>query len=116
MGQGLLHAHVGAWEAAFVLYIIAYILVRLRQNRIAKILHMILRLLFVIIVVSGLWMLFAYMAGEVRYYIKGILGLVTIGLIEMTMGRATKGKANLSFFILSLVLFVLVILIGYQVI
>jgi hypothetical protein len=114
--NALVESHVGAWEAAFVLLIVGYILYLVNKHTIAKILHMILRLMAVIIVGSGLWMLFQFHAGDVLYYVKGLLGIVTIGLMEMALVRGSKNTPSAGFFAGALVLLVLVILIGYRVI
>lgn len=116
MYNALVESHVGAWEVAFVLLIVGYLLYRLRKEKVAKILHMILRLMAVIIVVSGGWMLFQFHAADVLYYVKGLLGIVTIGLMEMALVRGSKGTPSHGFFIGALVLLVIVILIGYRVI
>ncbi len=116
MYNALVESHVGAWEVAFVLLIVGYILYRAGKQRIAKVLHMILRLMAVIILVSGAWMLFQFRAAEPLYYVKGLLGFLTIGLMEMALVRAGKGTPSIGFFAGALVLLVVVILIGYRVI
>ncbi|UFJ39551.1 YisL family protein [Brevibacillus humidisoli] len=119
MGQlynPLIQSHVGAWEVAFVLLIIGYVLYRLDKQKIAKVIQMILRLMYVIIAVSGIWMLLAFRTDDPLYYIKGLLGIATISLAEMAMVRASKQRPSLGFLIGCLVLFVVVILIGYRVI
>lgn len=115
MYNALVQSHVGAWEVALVLLIIGYILYRMDKNKVGKVLHMILRLMFVIIIVSGVWMLFQFRAADVLYYIKGILGIMTVGLMEMSLLRAAKDKPSGGFFIGALVLLVIVIMIGYRV-
>lgn len=116
MYNALIESHVGAWETAFVLLIVGYILYRAGKHRIAKILHMILRLMAVIIVVSGAWMLFQFHTTDVLYYSKGLLGITAIGLMEMALVRGAKNTPSVGFFAGALVLLVLVILIGYRVI
>jgi uncharacterized membrane protein SirB2 len=114
--KALVESHVGGWEVAFVLLIIGYILYRAGKERVAKILHMILRLMIVIIAVSGIWMLFAFRAGDWLYYVKGLLALIVFGLMEMSLGRARRNEASIGFFVGALALMVIVILIGYRVI
>ena len=115
MQNALLESHVGGWEVALVLLIIGYILYRAGKERVARILHMILRLMIIIIAVSGIWMLFAYHAGDVLYYVKGILAILAFGLMEMSLGRARRNEASIGFFVGALMLLVVVILIGYRV-
>jgi uncharacterized membrane protein SirB2 len=114
--KALLESHVGGWETAFVLLIVGYILYRAGREKAGKIVHMLLRLMIVIIVVSGAWMLFQFHAGDVLYYVKGVLGLFVFGLMEMALGRARRQEASIGFFIGALALMVVVILIGYGVI
>lgn len=115
MGYALLKAHVGGWEAAFVLLIIGYILYRAGKTKVAKVLHMLLRLMMVIILVTGAWMLFQFHTTGVYYYVKGVLAIVSFGLIEMCMGRARRQDGSLGFFIGALVVMVVVIMLGYRV-
>jgi NADH:ubiquinone oxidoreductase subunit 6 (subunit J) len=114
--NALIESHVGGWETAFVLLIVGYILYRSGREKAGKIVHMLLRLMIVIIVVSGAWMLFQFRAGEVLYYVKGVLGLFVFGLMEMALGRARRQEASTGFFVGALALMVVVILIGYRVI
>ncbi|AIG24734.1 YisL family protein [Brevibacillus sp. 7WMA2] len=114
--EAMLASHVGGWEAALVLLILAYVFYRLDKNKIAKILHMILRLMYIIIVVFGAMLLFKFYLSDIRFIIKGLLGVCTIGLMEMALVRADKHKPNFIFFVGSLVLLVIVVLIGYRVI
>jgi len=111
----LRESHVGGWEVAFVLLIIGYILYRTGKAKAGKIIHMILRLMIVIILVSGLGLLFGYHASDVYYYVKAILAIVVFGLMEMSMGRASRQQPSLGFFIGAIVVMVLVILLGYRI-
>ncbi|WNC13595.1 DUF1516 family protein [Brevibacillus brevis] len=115
MGTALLKAHVGSWELAFVLLIVGYILYRAGKTTVAKVLHMLLRLMMVIILVTGLWMLFQFHTSDVYYYVKGLLAIVSFGLIEMTMGKARRNEGSIGFFIGALIVMVAVIMLGYRV-
>lgn len=112
----LRESHVGGWEVAFVLLIIGYFLYRMGKAKAGKIVHMILRLMIVIILLSGAGLLFAYHASDVFYYVKAILAIAVFGLMEMSMGRAARQQPSLGFFIGAIVLMVLVILLGYRII
>jgi len=112
----LRESHIGGWEVAFVLLIIGYILYRAGKAKAGKIVHMVLRLMIVIILLSGGGLLFGYHASDVFYYVKAILAIVVFGLMEMSMGRASRNQPSTGFFIGALVVMVLVILLGYRVI
>lgn len=115
MYTALIKAHVGSWEVAFVLLIIGYILYRIGKEKAAKGLHMLLRLMLVIILVTGAWMLFQFHATDVYYYIKGVLAIAAFGLMEMGLGRARRQEGSIGFFIGALVVLVIVIMLGYRV-
>lgn len=115
MYNALKEAHVGGWEVAFVLLIVAYILYRVGKAKAGKIVHMLLRLMMVIILVSGAWLLFAFHVSDVLYYVKGLLAIITFGLMEMSLGRASRKEGSIGFFIGALAVMVLVILMGYRV-
>lgn len=115
MYNALREAHVGGWEVAFVLLIVGYILYRAGKAKVAKILHMLLRLMVVIILVTGAWLLFQFHTSDAYYYVKGLLAIVVFGLMEMSLGRARKQENSIGFFIGTLVVMVLVILLGYRV-
>ncbi|QRG66511.1 YisL family protein [Brevibacillus choshinensis] len=115
MYNALKEAHVGGWEVAFVLLIIGYILYRVGKTKVAKVLHILLRLMMVIILVSGAWLLFQFHTSDIYYYVKGLLAIVTFGLMEMSLGRARKQEGSTGFFIGALVVIVVVIMLGYRV-
>jgi len=115
MYNALKEAHVGSWEVAFVLLIVGYILYRAGKARVAKILHMLLRLMVVIIFVTGAWLLFQFHASDVYFYVKGVLAIAAFGLMEMCLGRARRQEGGIGFFIGALVLLVIVIMLGYRV-
>ncbi|MFD2368632.1 DUF1516 family protein [Brevibacillus sp. GCM10020057] len=114
MYNALLKAHVGSWEVAFILLIVGYILYRVGKEKAAKGLHMLLRLLLVIILVTGATMLFQFHAGDVYYYIKGALAIVAFGLMEMCLGRARRQEGSIGFFIGAIAVMVIVIMLGYH--
>jgi uncharacterized membrane protein SirB2 len=111
----LKESHIGGWEVAFVLLIIGYILYRVGKAKAGKIVHMLLRLMIVITLLSGAGLLFSFHATDFYYYVKGILAIVVFGLMEMSMVRASKNKPSTGFFIGAIAAMVLVILLGYRI-
>jgi uncharacterized membrane protein SirB2 len=111
----LRESHVGGWEVAFLLLIVGYILYRVGKAKAGKIIHMILRLMILIIFLSGAGLLFSYHASDFYYYVKAILGIVVFGLMEMSLGRASRNQPSIGLFIAALAVMVLVILLGYRV-
>lgn len=83
--------HSISWEIAFALFVIAIILYKIGQEKAAKIVTMMLRLAYLFVLGTGIYLLMKIgFAG--LYYLKMILGILTIGLMEMIIGGLSKGK------------------------
>lgn len=76
---------------------------------------MILRLFFIIMIVSGIGMLIEY-NWAAMYVIKGILAIVMMGLMEMSLGKTKRGENGMGGFIGAVVILVIVALMGFGVI
>ncbi|MGC4377925.1 DUF1516 family protein [Fictibacillus sp. Mic-4] len=92
MFNGLYHAHADTWIIMIVLFVIAFFLLKAGKLKAGKIIHMILRLFYVIMVVSGIGLLISIHFQPI-YIIKGLLALWLIGTMEMLLAR-TKGNTN----------------------
>lgn len=118
MHNMLYQSHIGSWAILVLLFFVAYFLLKGGVHKGAKIVHMILRLFYIIMVVSGIGMLVNY-SFPAMYVVKGILAIVLIYAMEMLLVRTSKGtigsKAPM-YWILVIVTLVLVILLGYGVI
>lgn len=122
MSQQLLNifyqSHIGSWAITVLLFLVSYFLLKGGISKGAKIVHMILRLFYVIMLVSGIGMLIGYGFPAV-YVVKGILAIVLIYAMEMLLVRTKKGtlgsKAPMYWSLFGVTL-VLVILLGYEVI
>ncbi|NGP45882.1 DUF1516 family protein [Bacillaceae bacterium SIJ1] len=109
MLDGFIASHAGSWAFVVLLFILSFFMIRV------KFLPMILRLFYVIMLVTGVYILIQY-AFPINYLIKGILAVITIGLMEATLGRKKRGENANVFFVISLALLVVIILLGYGVI
>ena len=59
-----------------------------------KITHMIARLFYVLILISGVLLFVKYSSADAALYgVKFLLGLLTIGMMEMVLVRSEKGKS-----------------------
>lgn len=110
-------SHIGSWAILVLLFLVSYFLLKGGINKGAKIVHMILRLFYVIQIVSGIGLLIGYGFPAV-YIIKGILAIVLIYAMEMLLVRTQKGtigsKAPMYWGIFVVTL-VLVVLMGFGV-
>lgn len=84
------HMHIASWIVALILLFVSYGLYSSGSAKGAKITHMILRLFYILIILTGaeLFIRFANFNGE--YAGKMLLGIITIGLMEMILIRKKK--------------------------
>lgn len=110
-------SHIGSWAILVLLFFVSYFLLKGGIRKGAKIVHMILRLFYIIQVVSGVGLLMVHQFAA-AYIIKGIIAIVMIYAMEMILVRTQKGtmeKGGLYWAIL-LISLLLVILLGFEVI
>ncbi|MBU8905014.1 YisL family protein [Desertibacillus haloalkaliphilus] len=112
-------SHIGSWALLVLLFIISYILLRAGKAKGQKITHMILRLFYVIMVVSGLGMLFQ-LGFPLNFSIKAVIGLWLIYVMEILLVRTQKGvldsKQTTYYWIQLIVSLIIVVLLGFRVI
>ncbi|MDO3659999.1 YisL family protein [Bacillus sp. C28GYM-DRY-1] len=106
------HLHITTWVVALILLFVSYSLYSSRSAKGAKITHMILRLFYILIIWTGaeLFVRFANWNGE--YAGKMILGIITIGLMEMLLIRKKKEKSTGGLWIGFVIVLVLTVLLG----
>ena len=89
----MIHFHIFTWVVGIILFLVAAVMANGSKGR--KIAHMSSRLFYVLILVSGV-MLFMKSSSlgldPALYGVKFLLGLVTIGLMEMVLVRSSKEK------------------------
>lgn len=111
----LSHSHAGSWFFTVLLFVISFTMLRLEKRKAQKITHMILRLFFLIMLITGVGMIIALQFPLV-YIVKGILAFVLIYLMELILTRGAKGKENKQYWLPFAVVLPLVLLIGFNVI
>lgn len=110
------HLHVTAWVLAFILLFIITTLYKKENNRVAKILHMVLRLIYIVVLVSGVQLLWNYFSGSdmlVEALIKSFAGLWVIGAMEMVSISTSKGQSARSGWIQLGIAFLITLLLGF---
>ncbi|MUK90131.1 DUF1516 family protein [Ornithinibacillus sp. L9] len=93
------HLHVTAWVLAFILFAVAIVLHKLGNEKAAKIVQMILRLDYLLILYSGGDLIANYFGGSpmlAEAIVKGLAGIWVIGAMEMTIAKIKKGKPAMS--------------------
>src|SRR5690606_1008362 len=80
-----------------------------------KIVHMILRLFYILIIITGLALFIAWSSSDaMQYGIKLLFGILTIGMMEMVLVRGKKGKSVTMFWILFAVFLLVTMFYGFR--
>lgn len=85
-----LHIHVTLWTLLIISFVVSLILHRAGKDKGQKILHMVARLLYLLVLVSGLHMLAAWYHFQGAALIKGIAGVLVLVGMEMVLVRTEK--------------------------
>jgi uncharacterized membrane protein len=108
------HAHITTWVVAIILFFVANSLFKSGKEKQLKIVHMVLRLFYVLIIVTGIIIVSGVYQLSGEYIGKIILGILTIGMMEMVLVKSKKGKPTKVFWILFFVALILTILLGLR--
>lgn len=104
----MVHAHITSWFLALVLFFIALSLYKGGNQKGAKIVHMILRLFYIFVLLTGGMLIM--MTG--MYLFKAIVGLWVISAIEMILVKTAKNKNTSGWWIQFVIAIVLVLYLG----
>ncbi|GIN84041.1 UPF0344 protein YisL [Heyndrickxia sporothermodurans] len=108
------HAHITTWVIAIILFFIALALYKGGNAKGAKIVHMITRLFYILIIVTGAFLFFKFQkANPALYGIKLLDGLLIIGMLEMILVKVKKGKGTGLFWILFIIFFIAALYLGF---
>ncbi|CAH0225066.1 hypothetical protein SRABI96_02510 [Peribacillus sp. Bi96] len=101
------HLHITVWVIGIILFFVTYSMLK-SGNPKAKILHMITRLFYLLIFITGGMLITDFGA----YAVKMIVGIIVIAAMEMVLVRTKKGKSTSAMWILFIVAFVFVLYLG----
>lgn len=105
----LYEAHSGSWAFLIIFFLISYLFPK------QKVTMMIERLFVVIMILSGAGMVALYGFPLLSIF-KGVLALIFIGVMEMMFVRRRAGQKHAMFWIIWIILFAIILSIGYDVI
>ncbi|MFZ3589164.1 YisL family protein [Bacillus sp. DJP31] len=110
----MIHLHVTAWTLTLVLFFVAVYLLRANKKKPLKIIQMVLRLLYLLVLGTGIYLLATYYQFQVLdANIKSIIGLWIIFCMEFILTRGSKGKPTKIFWIQLVIALLLVFYYGY---
>lgn len=108
----MVHAHLGSLVLTLILFFITLHLQKKGRN--IKILKMILRVMYILIILTGAIMIFSLYQITALYVLKSALGLVIIGLFEMILAGSGKGKNLAVFWFIILIILIVTIYLGLK--
>lgn len=107
------HLHITTWVIAIVLFFAAAFMNPESKGR--KIVHMVLRLFYILVIITGLALFIEYSGSDaMQYGLKFLFGILTIGMMEMVLVRGKKGKSVTTFWILFAVFLVITMFYGFK--
>lgn len=108
------HLHITTWVLAIALFFIAYLMPATAKN--TKIVHMILRVDYILIILTGLALFIEGMdfGMGMLYGLKFLAGILVIGMMEMALVKKKKGQPTTLFVVLLLVFIFVALFLGFK--
>lgn len=107
------HVHITSWVIGIVLFLVAAFMHRDSKGR--KIVQMILRLFYILIIITGLALFIEWSSSDPMLYgFKFLFGLLTIGMMEMVLVRSKKQKPVTLFWVLFAVFLFVTMFFGFK--
>ncbi|MBD1380611.1 YisL family protein [Metabacillus arenae] len=108
------HAHITSWLLAIILFFVTNAMMNAGKEKPAKILHMILRVLYILIIVTGVQIVLGLFQISGEYIGKIVFGLWTVVMMELILVRNKKGKSTKAFWIQFVIVLILTLLLGFR--
>jgi len=109
------HLHVTSWVLALILFAVVLFLYKQNKDKGAKIVQMILRLDYLLILYSGGDLLGNYFSGDMVFaaIIKSLAGIWIIAAMEMIIAQMKKNKSTSSSWIQFIIAILITIGLGF---
>ncbi len=109
------HAHITTWVIALILFLVALGLHNAGNKKAMKIVHMILRLFYLLIILTGALLFWKHQSLDPAFYgIKTLVGLWVIAMFEMILVRLNKEKNTTVFWIQLVIAILAVVYLGLR--
>src|SRR5699024_3710050 len=107
------HVHITAWVLAFILLFVVTAFYKKGKRKPGKILHMSLRLIYLVILYSGgsLYASYSNFSGDL--FLKVVAGIWTIVSIELITVRTNKGKPTGAWWTQFVIAAIIAIVLGF---
>jgi hypothetical protein len=109
------HAHITTWVIAIILFIVALLLHKAGKEKGAKIVHMIVRLFYILVIITGALLFFNNQGiNPALYGVKLLGGLIVVVLMEMILVRTVNKKSVGLFWVLLVIILLVVLYLGLR--
>jgi uncharacterized membrane protein SirB2 len=108
----MIHTHITGWALALILFLIMVFLQHKGKN--TKVLHMILRVLYLVIFGTGIMLLFGLYQVTFLYILKTVLGIWIIALFEMILLSANKPQNTQNLWIQFALILITLLYLGFK--
>ncbi|WP_100404951.1 DUF1516 family protein [Bacillus solitudinis] len=109
-------SHTGSWAFLLIFFLISYFLYKGGKAKGAKIVHMVLRLFYIIMLVSGAGLLIGY-GFPLLFIFKAVLALILMYAMEMILvgtKKRTLGTKATMYWIMLAATAIVVVVIGFS--
>ena len=108
------HAHITTWVLTIILFFAAIALHRSGKLRAKKVVHMILRLFYLLTIATGGMLIhLLFSSFPVQYVLKFVFGILVISFMEMVLVRTNKEKSTTMFWILFVISLAVTLYLGF---
>ncbi len=112
------HLHITTWVIGIILFLVVLNLLKKSNEKAAKITHMVLRLFYLFIIITGalLWFNNYSQAGGSLFtesVVKSLAGVWVIGAMEMVLGATKRGKSAFAGWLQLVIALILVLALGF---
>lgn len=112
------HIHITAWALGIILFLFTYFMYK-NNNSKAKMMHMIVRLMYIIIAITGFLLFWGIMKTisnnyQMLYGFKMLGGLWVIVAMEIILVRSSKAKSSSAGWVQFIIAFLLVLYLGLR--
>ncbi|WP_370314213.1 DUF1516 family protein [Guptibacillus hwajinpoensis] len=111
----MLHAHYSAWGLTLILFLVSYFLMRAGKGKSLEMTHTILRIFYILTVISGMFLVIGYEFWGALYCERGRRPLAYFFDGNDTSKRKKREKKIWPFWLQFMFAFLLVIFYGYSV-
>lgn len=110
----MVHAHMTAWFLALILFFVSLGLHKSGKEKGSKIVQMVLRVVYLLILLTGGMLLFSISTITIMYVLKAAVGLWVIAMLEMILIRTKKNEKASILWIQFVVALLLVLYLGFS--